>query len=109
MNPQGHMDHFLFSTLLPEVALNPSKPLKTINVLLLFSWSCGGQECPDDFFQGHSQTANCLRSILSFYTAQKASKTPEICVFKVASNFGTFAPFFYLTPFEKDFLLQLIW
>ena len=25
------------------------KPLKTTPVLMLLSWSCGGQECPDDF------------------------------------------------------------
>ena len=73
MDPMGHVEHNLFGTLLPEVAVNPSNPVKTIHVLMLFGWSCGGQECPDGLFQGQSQTANCLRSILSFYRPQKAS------------------------------------
>merc|ERR1712020_48863 len=54
MDPEGHGEHLLLSTLLPEVALNPSNPIKTPPVLMLFSWSCGGQGCPDDFFKGHS-------------------------------------------------------
>ena len=47
MDPLGHVEHKLFSTLFPEMAVKPSKPVKTINVLMLFSWSFGGQECPD--------------------------------------------------------------
>ena len=61
---------------------NASKPLQTLSgtysSLWLFSWSCGGQECPDGVPGGHNQTANCLRSILSFYRPQKAFKTPKI-------------------------------
>ena len=34
MDPQGHVEQKLFSTLLPEVALNPSKPVKTAPVLM---------------------------------------------------------------------------
>ena len=63
------------------ILVTPAKtsknPIKTPPVLLLFSWSCGGQEHPDGVFKGHSWTANGLRIILSFYRPQKASKTPE--------------------------------
>ena len=62
MDPGGHGEHLLFSTLLPEVALNPSKPIKTPPILMLFNWSCGGQECLDGWFllvpmdpQGHGE------------------------------------------------------
>ena len=48
------------------VKLNPprntSKPFKTLSGTLLslwlFSWSCGGQECPDWAPEGHNQTTN---------------------------------------------------
>ena len=50
MDPEGHGEHLLLSTLLPQMAPNPSKPVKTPPVLMLFNWSCGGQGCPDDFF-----------------------------------------------------------
>ena len=45
---------------------------------MLFSWSCGGQECPDGVPGGYNWTANCLMSILSFYRPKKACKTPKI-------------------------------
>ena len=32
--PEGHVEQLLFSTLLPEVALKPSKPIKTTPVLM---------------------------------------------------------------------------
>ena len=34
MDPEGHGEHLLLSTLLPEMALNPSKPVKTPPVLM---------------------------------------------------------------------------
>ena len=55
-----------------------SNPVKTPHVLMLFSWSCGGQECPDGVPGGYNWTANCLMSILSFYRPKKACKTPKI-------------------------------
>ena len=65
-DPVDLVEHLLFSTLLPEVALNPSKPIKTAPILILFSWTCGGQGCLDDFI------------ILSFYRPEKACKTSEM-------------------------------
>ena len=47
MDPQGHVEHLLFSTLLPEVAQNPSRLHPS---LCLPSWSRGGQECLDGWF-----------------------------------------------------------
>ena len=47
VDPEGHGEHLLLSTLLPEMALNPLKPVKTPPVLMLFSWSRGGQGCLD--------------------------------------------------------------
>ena len=44
LGPHSHIKHYLFSTLLPEVALNPSRPCPSS---CLLSWSCGGQECLD--------------------------------------------------------------
>ena len=43
-DPVDLVEHLLFSTLLPEVALNPSKPVKTVPVLMppqLESWRTG--------------------------------------------------------------------
>ena len=94
MDPMGHVEHNLFGTLLPEVTVNPSNPVKTLHVLMLFGWSCGGQECPDGLFQGQSQTANCLRSILSFYRPQKACKTPKLWLFESWLQFWYFASLF---------------
>ena len=44
MDPEGHVEHLLLSTLLPEVALNLSIPVKTSPVLMpprLESWRTG--------------------------------------------------------------------
>ena len=49
----------------------------------------GGQECPAGVPKGHNQTANCLRSILSFYRPQKAYKTPNTHIFFHSGWFGT--------------------
>ena len=50
----------------------PIKPIKTLSrtylSLFLPCLSCGG----------HNQTANCLRSSVSFYRPKKACKTPKI-------------------------------
>ena len=76
-------------------AKTSKKPIKTPPVLLLFSWSCGGQEHPDGVFKGHSWTANGLRIILSFYRPQKASKTPEKWAVESCLKFLYFCPIFW--------------
>ena len=81
------------------IKVTPAKtsknPIKTPPVLLLFSWSCGGQEHPDGVFKGHSWTANGLRIILSFYRPQKASKTPEKWAVESCLKFLYFCPIFW--------------
>ena len=81
------------------IKVTPAKtsknPIKTPPVLLLFSWSCEGQEHPDGVFKGHSWTANGLRIILSFYRPQKASKTPEKWAVESCILFFHFCPIFW--------------
>ena len=63
--PTGSQERIVVNHTPPR---NASKPPKTVSgtypFLWLFSWSCGGQECPDGVPGDHNQTAKCHESVL---------------------------------------------
>ena len=104
IGPRGSQGTIVVKHTPPRHASEPPKTVSgTYPSLWLFSWSCGGQECPDRVPGGHYQTANCLRSILSFYRPQKAYKTPKIWFFESCLIFSHFFPIFWHHPYTYIF------